>query len=285
MWTPNDLEIPHATFYDYGDVSFSKARNVVYEQKLAAASKKLLNLLSTEAMDYSHWNLSLVCDRFAAHNSNQPVLPGIEKIIQKHKKLKGLYLNNNQLTLETMELILPVISQHPSLEELYLQCNSFGHKGLSAIFKSLESNKKLKVLVTYRNNEHLSELEELIPSFASFIRQNSSVTSFIPRFSFSLDAKSAEQISEALKYNYTLKTLDLFDTQTRQNRAPEPFLSMMHLRIKRNVGGMIEIFFAFLMGFSSKIHKKENLSPIRTAFGKSEIFDRNTLYLIFDFLS
>jgi len=239
--------------------------------------------LAQQKNSFTHWNLSCL---YRYYGDSRPGIQfGLSFISMfERAKVKGLYLNNNELSPEDLKMWLHAFAKHPTLEELYIQCNKLGDEGVNALCGSLEQNKTLKILVLYENDfkDH--------KGICGLLAKNRSLTSLSLRWSHNLSEECAKALSAVLGVNNSLRSLELFDTQRYpvsgdRYSAPEPYQSIIHLRIKRNIGLMAPIFMAFLIGSSPQLHKKPNVSAIYTAYRKSNIFDRNTLYLIFDFLS
>lgn len=74
-------------------------------------------------------------------------IPALAKTLKGHQnRFRLLGLGDNELTVESMNILAPVLAAHPYLQELELQGNPLGDDGTDVLFKALRDNNTIESL-------------------------------------------------------------------------------------------------------------------------------------------
>jgi Ran GTPase-activating protein (RanGAP) involved in mRNA processing and transport len=133
----------------------------------------------------------------------------LASLLRNNRSIQVLLLSNNALGAKTIKVIAPELASNPSLKTLDLSYNSIKHKGASSLAKAFNPYQNsmistLKVLDISGNKIAAQGMQALCEALA--------VNRCIEELRLgtnNLEKKGAAYLAHVLKYNYTLKILDL----------------------------------------------------------------------------
>ena len=138
----------------------------------------------------------------------------ILQALQEHSRLKGLNLDDNNLTAHVAEDLATIVKNNSGLEELYLSNNGL-KTSASVIFKALK--KKSNLIILHLNNTLMTE--EVAEDLATVLRNNSSLEQLC--IGSNRLGLSAVVILQALQEHSRLKVLDLGDNNLTTHVAKD----------------------------------------------------------------